>query len=135
MYQGGTDSVAFIVAGEKYGRKPGRYVVIGRVNGRRQWRTVRDHEQARLLAAQWTEKEIKQPRGGPGAAYPLDTTLADYSQVWLSRKQVTVKARTMEIYRVTLRRVLLPRFGAVELRHIQAAHVRDWLGGVNTTGQ
>lgn len=56
-------------------------------------------------------------------------TLTVYAARWLPARRVKgrpLAPRTVTLYRSQLDRHLLPRLGALELRHLDAAAVRDW---------
>jgi hypothetical protein len=101
--------MAFIVPGEKYrGEKArGKYFLIGRdAAGQRRWRTVSSLEQAKEIPAERTLAEQREPRRRPVINPAI--TISEYAEDWLRINEARLKRRTVEIYRDTVRRHILP---------------------------
>jgi integrase len=77
--------------------------------------TARTLREARLLRG---ERMAKADKGE--VAQPKRTTFADFSEVWYESKSTRVRGRTADYHRRALDLVLLPRFGRLQLRAVDA---------------
>lgn len=88
--------------------------------GKRKWITCLSRE-----AAKDKLEEIRRERKSTSAARKPDVEFAEYSAAWLRGAQIQPKTR--HSYGQILRLHLVPAFGAVPLREIQRAALKDFL--------
>ena len=116
--------MATIIKGERRNR-PGKWIVDYRDSfGRRRWKVRRTKEQAEDALAE----VIRQSRQRGRPACDPDVTLAAYAERWLGQLAASVKPRTVESARNTLRLHLLPAFGKIKMRQLARGPIKEFLG-------
>ncbi len=93
--------------------------------GARRWVTCQTRREAEAVLA----SKLQESRQPTRPAVDADITIAQYADHWLTIIAGSIKPRTMESYRATLRRYVLPVFGSVKVRQLQKGRVKLFLSG------
>jgi integrase len=96
----------------------------------RRWVTCETKREADAVLAE----KLQESRQPTRPAVDPRITIASYSERWLTLLAASVKARTLESYNSTLRRYLLPAFGATKVRQLAKGQVKTFLAAKLTTG-
>ncbi len=105
-------------------KRRGRWVVDYRDGaGIRRWVTCQTRREAQGVLA----KKFEESRQPTRPAVEPDITFGNYAERWLGLIVHSVKPRTLESYRNTLRLHLLPTFGGMKLRQLHKGWVKAFL--------
>src|SRR5262245_61223865 len=105
-------------------KRRGKYVVDYRDGvGIRRWITCNTKREADVVLGE----KLQESRQPTRSALDPNVTVEVYADRWLAQIAATIKPRTLESYRSTLRRYLLPTFGSMKVRHLHKGRVKTFL--------
>ena len=99
--------------------------------GQKRWKTVHGLDAAKELQARVAQEE-RQPRRRP--AVPAGITVTAYHSEFLTVHGVTLRARTVALYRDQFRRYIEPAFGRARVRSLQRGQIKRWLADLLRRG-
>jgi integrase len=125
--------MAFMVPAAKYrGPQAQGFIVVWRdPTGVKRWKTCPTLRAAKEAQAQATREEAE-PKRRP--VVPARSTVATYSEDFLTVHGVTLKRRTRALYTEQFRRYILPAFGPRPVRQLTRGQIKRWLAGLRTRG-
>ena len=124
--------MAYLVPASRYRAGAKGILVIWRdATGQKRWKTVHGLDAANELQARVAQEE-RQPRRRP--AVPAGITVTAYHSEFLTVHGVTLRARTVALYRDQFRRYIEPAFGRARVRSLQRGQIKRWLADLLRRG-